>query len=482
MSEEIASDGFDARPPPPDFAQGDTSQESVSSDHFKYTDTANADQLVAQHGDDLRYCNAWATWLHWDGSRWQRDLTGEVDRRAKAVVAKMQADADAILEAFADGPPDPAAKALVGWAKKSAGAGRRAAMVQLASVEKEIVAKPEDFDADPWKLNVANGTVNLKTGDLVHHKREDLLTKITPILYDAKAECPLFLQFLDDIFLSRQDLIEFVRRAIGYTLTGLTNEQVFFVCYGTGKNGKSVLLKVLEKLLGDYSRVASFDTLSSRDVNPGAPRPDLVRLRDARLVVASEPDQRTHLSESTLKLITGQDTVVARSLHEKEQEFTPVLKLWLMANHKPRASESNHGFWRRVRLIPFDYRVPDDKQDKHLGEKLEAELPGILAWAVRACVDWQRSGLGEAAAVVAATQAYQDEMDVIGQFIGDRCVRDSNAIARKGELFDAFTKWCEENGEREMSKKTFGMRLAERGIIEDRNEKSRFWRGIGLNA
>jgi putative DNA primase/helicase len=228
--------------------------------------------------------------------------------------------------------------------------------------------------------------------------------------------------------------------------------------------------------------VASFDTLSSRDVNPGAPRPDLVRLRDARLVVASEPDQRTHLSESTLKLITGQDTVVARSLHEKEQEFTPVLKLWLMANHKPRASESNHGFWRRVRLIPFDYRVPDDKQDKQLGEKLEAELPGILAWAVRACVEWQRSGLGEAAAVVAATQAYQDEMDVIGQFIGDRCVRDANAIARKGELFDAFTKWCEENGEREMSKKTFGMRLAERGIIEDRNEKSRFWRGIGLNA
>lgn len=449
---------------------------------FALTDTGNAERMVAQHGGDLRFCHTWGSWLVWDGVRWERDATSEVHRLAKATVRTMRDEYQREVERRRKNPllqrADEYLSALGEFAKKSESRDRRRAIVDLAAVESEVSIRAEQLDASPWLINLQNGTVDLRSGSLDPHQRDQLLTRVIPIQFDPAAECPRWRQFIGEIFLGNEELISFVQRCVGYSLTGLTQEQVFFLCYGTGENGKSAFLSMLESLLGDYALTADFNTFAAGDVAPGAPRPDLVRLRGARLVTAAEPDQKIHLSESRLKQITGEDPIVARSLHEREQEFRPILKLWLMANHKPTVTESNHGFWRRVRLIPFDYRVPAATKDAGLKEKLRAELPGILRWALEGCLAWQRSGLGEARAVSEATEEYRSEMDVLGRFFEDCCELDREHSCPAAELYDAYEKWCGYVSEKPMSKVAFGRKLKDRGLRQDRTKVGRFWSGV----
>lgn len=451
---------------------------------FQLTDTGNAERLVAQHGDAIRFCHTWGAWLVWDGRRWQRDATAEVGRLAKATVRSMKREFDQEAARRQKNPVlqkrDDYLAGLGEYAHKCESADKRRAMVSLASVEQRVSIEADQLDRDPWLLNVQNGVLDLRTGELRDHRREDLLTRVVPIEFQAGAECPRWLQFLAEIFLGDEDLIEFVQRAVGYSLTGETSEQVFFFCHGSGENGKSVFVNILQLLAGEYSMTADFDTFAAADAAPGAPRPDLVRLRGARVVTAGEPDRRIQLSESRLKLITGEDTLVARTLNEREQEFKPVLKLWLMANHRPNVAESNHGFWRRVKLVPFRHTVPEDKKDKDLKKKLRTELPGILNWAVQGCRGWQRGGLGTPAAVTEATQEYREEMDLVGRFIAEKCFLHGSAKSTVASLYDEFTKWLDENGESARSKKWLSQRLIERQFKRSSDGFARGFCGIGL--
>jgi putative DNA primase/helicase len=449
---------------------------------FPLTDTGNAERLLAMHGEDLRYCHDWKEWLVWDGARWQRDNTSAVLQRTKGVARAMRAEFEQEKNRRLKNPlaqkPDEYLSALRSHAQKAESSERRRAMVSMASVEASVSALAEQLDASPLELNLSNGVLDLRNGELRPHDRAALHSRVVPLAWDPEATCPRWEQFLGEIFLGNAELISFVRRAVGYSLSGLTSAQVFFFCFGTGENGKTAFLSILHALLGEYAIAAAFETFTSRDSAPGAPRPDLVRLRGARLVTASEPDKNAHFSESLLKLITGEDPIVARTLNEKEQQFLPVLKLWLLANHQPRVSDASHGFWRRVKLIPFDYLVPPEKKDPQLVAKLRAELPGILRWAVEGCRQWQSEGLGTPAAVSEATQEYRSDMDVIGRFLEEACETTPGDSTPVSELYEAYKKWAANSEIAQCSKDAFSKKLKSRGVRSDRTKTGRFFKGI----
>ena len=288
------------------------------------------------------------------------------------------------------------------------------------------------------------------------------------------------MKFLDRVFAGRADLTRFLRKAIGYCLTGLTSEQCAFLLYGLGANGKSTLLKILSHILGEYWRQMRTETLMLRRGSDAIPN-DIAALFGARLATAVETENGRRLAESVIKQMTGGDTMTARFLHREFFDFDPQFKIWLACNHKPRISGTDLAIWRRIRLIPFTVTIPEDERDLDLLNKLRAELPGILAWAVAGCQLWQEHGLNPPEEVVTATNEYREESDSIAQFIEESCVVGAEETVSKNGLYEAYQKWAEQSGERPLTKKGLGSKLLEKGFKEDRTEKSRFWVGIGLS-
>jgi putative DNA primase/helicase len=439
---------------------------------LRLTDVGNARRFVLDHGRDLRYVPAWG-WLMWDGRRWTRDDTLGVMRRARHTVAGLYAEA-----AYADDDTD--RKALAKHAMRSESEARLKAMVSLAASESEIVATPDQFDRDPWLLNVENGTVDLKSGELRPHRREDLITKLAPVRLDPDATCPLWEATLNRVLAGDEALKGFVQRFFGYSLTGDTSEQIIAVFHGSGANGKTTICATAQDLLGDYAATTPADTLL---VKHGDSIPnDLARLAAVRYVIAVESDDGRRLAEGRVKQLTGQDRVAARFLHREWFEFRPTFKVVLVTNHRPTIRGTDHAMWRRVRLVPFEVTIPDDEQDKHLGEKLRAEAPGILKWFVDGCLAWQREDLGRPDAVQQATARYRAEMDVLGQFFVDRCLADATATVTSKALYEAYTSWCRDTGERPLSRKTLGLRLAERGFRAGKMNGERVWLGLELSS
>lgn len=436
------------------------------------TDTGNAERLVRLHGRDLRYVHTWARWLAWDGRRFAPDTSGEIHRRAKETVRAAYAESAQLSDADAR-------KELARWATKSESAARIDAMIGLARAE--VPVAHEALDADPWVLNVPNGTLDLRTGELRPHRRSDLLTKLAPVEYDPSAEAPTWERFLERI-LPDAAVRAFVRRATGYSLTADTGEQVLFLLWGSGANGKSTFLETLMAALGDYAMKTPAETLLAR--REGAIPNDVAALRGARLVAAVETEEGRRLAEARLKELTGGDTVSARFMRAEWFTFKPVAKLWVATNHRPRVKGTDEAIWRRIRLIPFTVTVPEPERDPKLPERLRAELPGILAWAVAGCLDWQRDGLRPPDAVLAATSDYRAEQDVLGAFLEDRCVLAPECWVASAQLFGAYKRWCEETGEHAMTQRVLGLALGERGFTDARKgsgrARRRGWHGIGL--
>lgn len=320
--------------------------------------------------------------------------------------------------------------------------------------------------------------IDLRTGELIPHRREDLCTKIVQIAYDPDAQCPLFKQFLRQILKNNPELINFLQRSIGYALTGSTVEQVLFILWGGGANGKSTFLEVIRALLAEYGRTADAALLMHK--NHDGVRNDVARLAGARFVSTSETEAGRHLAEVLVKQLTGGDKVAARFLYSEFFEFDAQFKLFLTTNHKPVIRGTDNAIWRRIRLVPFEVTIPQEKQDKELPLKLRAELPGILAWAVRGCLRWQKSGLGQPEKVSTATAAYREEMDVIGAFLKDRCAVREDAMAVPGQLYAAYKRWCEDTGERPLTQSKLGMSLEDRGFRAGRTGKNRFRRGLEI--
>jgi putative DNA primase/helicase len=434
------------------------------------TDLGNARRFAAMHGDDVRYCLAWGKWLVWDGKRWATDETQEILRRAKATVAALY-DEPASVE-----DPDKR-KALAQHATRSESENRITAMINLARSEPGIPVTPDRLDTDPWLLNVQNGTLDLRTGELRPPQREDLITKLAPVLYDPEARRTTWEAFLKEIMAGDTELIRYLQKATGYTLTGSTREQCLFILYGTGANGKSTLLRTLGSLLGDYARQTPTETLLAKR-STSIPN-DIARLQGARFVTAIEAEGGRRLAEALVKQLTGGDKIAARFLHREFFEFEPTFKLFMAVNHKPPIQGTDHAIWRRIQLIPFDVTIPETEQDKDLQEKLREELPAILRWAVEGCLSWKREGLRPPNTVISATATYQQEMDVIATFIADRCVAGPGEKENTGVLYEAYSIWCNETGERPLSKRDFGLRLREKGF-EPRGGRKRSWRGISV--
>lgn len=310
------------------------------------------------------------------------------------------------------------------------------------------------------------------------------LTHHTPIAYDEKATAPTWLRFLDEVFSGDSDLIAFLQKAVGYSLTGDVREQCLFIGHGVGSNGKSVFLNILHKLLGSLSLQAAPDLLMA-DKQRRHPT-EQADLFGKRLVICQETEEGRRLKEVLVKQLTGGDTVRARRMHEDFWEFSPSWKIWLSTNHKPEIRGTDHAIWRRIRLIPFNVKFHDPGdgwpiKDLSMEEKLTAELPGILTWAVQGCLAWQRHGLQAPPAVKQATEGYRQEMDVLAAFLAECCVIQPHCQVSAADLYAAYTQWCERSGEFAEKQRKFGMCLTVRGF--QRIKKSDYWySGIGLLA
>ena len=454
--------------PAPDLPDDEAIQEA---DDLRLSDVGNARRLVDRHGRDLHYVPHWKAWLVWDGTRWCTDSGGVVDRCAADTTAAM------FLEAISH--HDRARRdALLRHAQRSESDIRIRAMVSRAAHEAGVPIEAAALDADPWLMCCPNGTLDLRTGALREHRREDLITRRVHVAYRPEAPCTRWETFLDEVFNGDRATIAFVQRAVGYSLTGDTREQCLFFLHGSGANGKTTLVNALRDVLGDYACHTPTETLLVRHRRT-VPN-DVARLRGARLVSAVEAERGTRLAEVLVKQMTGGDVVCARFLNREWFEFRPTFKVWLTANHKPTIRGTDNAIWRRIHLVPFEVTLPRHRQDRLLALKLHAERAGVLAWAMRGCAAWQREGLAAPGSVRSATQAYREEMDELAGFLGDRCVHVRNVRTPAGALYDAYTEWCQQNGEQVMSQTRFGLSLRERGHLRVRTERARCWVGIRL--
>ncbi|HEY8749395.1 MAG TPA: phage/plasmid primase, P4 family [Tepidisphaeraceae bacterium] len=458
---------------------------------FSLTDSGNGERLFHRHGDKLRFVALWKKPICYTGSYWAVDETSAVDRLALETIRALKAEGARLAQSEDD------EQHLLGLkyqkhAHACEATKKKRDMVSEASKVKGAMIMPDRLDADPWLLNVKNGTIDLRTAELRPHNRLDYITKICPVEYDEFAKCPTFEAFLKAVFANKPRLISFVRRAIGYTLTGIATERAMFFHYGTGANGKSTLLGVVRELMGDYSTQTAADTLMAKR-NEGIPN-DIARLKGARYVSAVETDEGRYLAEGLVKRMTGgEDVLTGRFLHAEFFDFKPEFKLHLATNHKPMIRGTDPAIWDRVKLIPYNVRFYEDPaealkecgdpthvKDKDLPARLRDELPGILAWAVAGCIEWQAQGLGAPEEVTQATNAYRDEMDRLGDWIHERCTVGTECVSWASELFGNYQKWAEINGEKPMNQTAFGRQLNSRGYHTVRDSKSNRKTRLGI--
>lgn len=422
------------------------------------TDVANRLRLLDRLCGKARYCHTWNSWMYWDGKAWKRDVVSEIKEQA------MKVERDILGEASeTDDKTDRQEK--VKWAKQSQTVGRVEAMINLLRSHPDVAVEADIFDQFPMALNVRNGTFNLESGDLHDHSKADYLTQIIDIDYDREAECPRWLQFLSEIFDGDSDLIEFIQRAVGYSLTGDVKEQKLFFLHGTGANGKSVFIEVVKALLGSYAKSLTPDAIMEKKY-PGIPV-DIANLRGVRFAPTVEVGQGRRMAEVLVKQLTGGDTISVRNLYENPFDFKPEAKIWLCANHKPVIRGTDRAIWRRINLIPFLIAFEGDRDDKDLLSKLLTELPGILNWACNGCLKWLKSGLNEPKSVLLATQTYKRDSDTLGNFI-EECLdyptADHLGFSMQGkEIAALYATWAEENKERKMTTRQINSELEGRG-------------------
>ncbi|MHB9031908.1 MAG: phage/plasmid primase, P4 family [Anaerolineae bacterium] len=442
------------------------------------TDLGNARRLITLHGQDMHFCDPLGGWYTWCGMRWQPDNTGIVERYAKDVSAALYAEAAVVQDA--DLRKDLAKRAL-----RAESARAKRDMLDLAWSEPGIPLPPDAFDRDPWLFNCLNGTIDLRTGELHAHDRNDLITRMAPVHYDPEATLPLWDRFLDTATNGDRELQGFLMACAGYSLTGSTAEEKLLFVYGPAATGKSTFIEAVKRVFGDYAATAAFDSFLIQDHN-GGPRDDIARLTGARLVSSVEVDKGKRLADSLVKQITGGDMVTARFLYHRAFEYTPQFKLWLVANDAPRVADSDSGLWRRILRVPFAHQIPEAERDPNVKAQLtnlELAGPAILAWCVKGCLEWQRSGLLVPTSVRESTEAYRAENDPLREFYTECCFFDPQAQATREAVWNAYQRWANENGERwKVTNRELADRLRRRGCRDGKRVGERYWKGIGLVA
>ena len=416
------------------------------------TDVGNAERFIEAHAENVRHVPGMG-WYFWKGLHWKHDTTNHVVELAKGVAKSIYNEGDHVQDADLR-------VAVAKHAKTSQNAARISAMIELAKSDPRIVIEPAKLDMNDKLLGVANGVLDLETGRLRAAARDDFITRHSPVEYDKEAKAPHFDRFLDTVTQGNKQLQTYLQVIVGYSLTGLTNEQCLFFLYGDGANGKSTFLNIVADLLGsELSAQTPTETLMTKRSQATN---DLARLQGVRVVIANEIEDGSMMAESLVKQLTGGDMISARFHYQEFFEFKPKFKLFIAGNHKPIIRGRDNGIWRRIHLIPFTASIPAAQRDKSLGAKLRIELPGILNWALAGCKLWQRNGLDVPVSVDDAMNAYRSEMDIIGKWIEDCCEQDPTFTTAASEAYRSYKSWSETNGYRPMSSGAFGREFEQR--------------------
>jgi putative DNA primase/helicase len=449
---------------------------------FHFNDSGNADRIIALYGKDLRYCHAFKKWLVWDGRRWAVDETDQARRLAKHTMLEFLRQA---------------VEATNGAAEKFARSSLDARRITntLSMAEFEIFGKPGDLDQNPYLLNFLNGTVDLRSGELLKHRRQDLITKLIHYNYRPEATCTVWQKFLDQIMGGGPDesegaleragrLVDYLQRALGYSLTGITVEKAVFVLFGDGDNGKSTLLATFRELVSEYAVLVQADTLMVRQESNNT-QADLADLRGARFAMTSETEEGQRLAQGKLKRITqGMGKIKAVRKYENPIKFIETHKLWIDTNRRPTIRDADDkATFNRLHPIPFLVRIPKDQIDRDLPRKLLGEAEGILTWAVAGARLWCESGLNVPPEVDEAKNEWRSEVDQLGRFIDERCVKDDRLQVPASNLYSDYKLWAEEGGEKETLTATmFGRKMPDRGFAKKDTKHGIVYLGIGLRA
>jgi putative DNA primase/helicase len=447
-------------------------KKSVTTFREPCTDAGNAEAIAALCGNVLRYDHKQGRWLIWNEQRirWEEDTSRRVRVFAKNAARHRAKAALSIKDATES-------TRQFKWARQSESAYALNVALDLAKSEPPIEDDGKGWDADPMLLGVANGVLDLRTGKLRSPTRQDQVTKRSPLAFDPYAKCVRWRQFLGEVFGDDTELIRFIQKAVGYTLTGSVEEHCLFALHGTGRNGKTTFLEVLLHLVGDYGIDLPFSNLEIKHYPIG----EGVNLPGARFAKSVETRRGGQLDEGRVKSWTGGDTISIRPLHRNVFAFQPTHKLWLAFNHKPEIKDASPGMWSRIRLIPFERSFEKYQADKKLTEKLKAEASGILNWALEGCAAWQTESLGTPVAVEKATGEYEQESDILAPFIAGCCEADVCFSVPFGELWEAYKKHCG-TSTRAMSQKEFSERLDEKGFKSTRSGHERIRVRTGLRV
>lgn len=463
-------------PPPGSVPPAATAEEETP---LNLTEWGNARRLAKAYGDKIRFCYSRGEWMVWDGQRYVADNNGEVWRYAKTIPRLLMAEA--AKEYWED------RESILKWALRCESKKVLQASIDLTWSEPGIGVGPDDFDRDPWMLNCPNGVVDLLTGEIRPQRPEDLLSKMTSVPYEPQRDCPRWKNVIAELFDDDEEMIAYIQRAAGYSITGDTGEHALFLCDGTGRNGKNTVLDTIRDVAGDYGTVADpriFLTDGQTDHPAG-----LATLAGRRIVVTSEVDVEKKLAEGLVKRVTGDRTISARFMHQNPFEFEIHFKIWMLANSKPDITGQDQGIWSRIRVIPFNVFIPPEKRIKGLSEILvKEEGPGILAWLVEGCREWHRIGLQEPKRVLEAVENYRSDQDVVGDFLAQCTVSyldhpelRTRAKVKAGDLYKAYMDWCTDNGERfPMANRKFGIEITKRGHATEKSNSVAFKLGLAL--
>lgn len=425
-------------------------------------DVLNGRLFAELYRDQLKYVFSKGDWLRFDGMRWVWCEVGEQMQAAKDAARSILKRA---TDAFALEPTSSATKQAVSHATKTFDERRLLAMLRLAAAEPGMgISGIEELDANPMLLGVQNGVVNLRGGRLMQAAPNQLITRQCNAQYDSNAECPRWLQFLNDCFGSDAATIRYLQKAIGYSLTGSVQEEVMHFCYGAGLNGKSVMANTLYRLLGGYAQTMRTDSLM-RSSHDDGPTNDIARLAGARLVLANETRVEHVFDDARLKELVSTETIAARFLHREFFEFKPTHKIWVRGNHKPRVADSSIGAWRRIRLLPFERTLAPGTVDQHLESKLEEEFAGILRWAIDGCQLWQAEGLHACPAVHNANVEYRSDCDILAQWVDETCDTGPGFNCLQNLMWLNYRGWMENNGHSHGTKNAFTRKLKERNVM-----------------
>lgn len=429
-----------------------------------FSEEAVALLFAEMHAASQRYVAAWSKWLYYDGMRWKFDETRQTWTRARKIVREVACTINKPKEA-----------------KTMASAKTRAAVVSLAGEDERLAATVDQWDLDPWLLNTPGGVVDLRTGKMRKHDAADYMTKMTAISPDASCPTPLWTKFLKRVTDGDVELQKYLARVAGYSLTGLTGEHELYFLFGDGRNGKGVFLGTISDILDEYHRTAPIETFTATN-NEQHPT-DLAMLRGARLVTATETEVGRRWAESRIKMMTGGDPISARFMRQDFFTYMPQFKLIISGNNKPGLRSVDEAIKARIKLVPFSVFIPPAERDKDLKEKLKTEWPGILAWMIEGCMQWQRGGLATPKVVSEATDHYLQDEDIVKTWINDELVEDPARWISTDHLFSNWKQWAEDHGEFLLSARRLVQRLEAFGYEREKGGDNKDQRGfLGLET